>query len=314
MSYEEFLEKVRAGIQKYLPDEYASNEARIVKRMINNGGFYYGLSVRRQGSNTAPLLELSSYYEKYMKGHNIEDMLREIAATYYEKDVHTPVINDDDFRYENIKNKIFVEICNAKKNQKELKNAPHQIREDLAERYYIRFVTSETEIGKMRIHNDHLQLWNISQDQLKKQAWENMKCFMKPSLQSLRQIVGEYVDVEFLDRMQQAEKIYVLSNEQMMYGAAYLFDDFSMKSLAEILNDDLLVLPSSTHEVLIIKCNNADSQRTVADLKEIVKEINRDYLSPEEFLSDEVYLYEKDTHQLSIANDGEQQLGMSMNM
>lgn len=174
MSYEEFLEKVRVGIQKYLPDEYASNEAQIIKRMINNGGFYYGLFVRRQGSNTASILELSSYYEKYVKGYTIEDTLREIAATYYEKDVHTPVINADDFRYENIKNKIFVEVCNAKKNQKELENAPHQIREDLAERYYIRFVTSETGIGKISVHNGHLQLCNISQEQLKKQAWDNI--------------------------------------------------------------------------------------------------------------------------------------------
>lgn len=314
MSYEEFLEKVRAGIQKYLPDEYASNEARIVKRMINNGGFYYGLSVRRQGSNTAPLLELSSYYEKYMKSHNIEDMLREIAATYYEKDVHAPVINVDDFRYENIKNKIFVEVCNAKKNQKELENAPHEIREDLAERYYVEYMMSEVEIGRIHIHNGHLQLWNISAETLKKQAWDNMKYVSNYKIMSMKELASEYLEMENEEIKENASEIYMLSNENALSGAAYMFDDDVMQLIAKKLEDDLVIIPASINEVLIISKGSAEEQGTFSDLKRVVEDINRNCLSPEEFLSDEIYLYEKDTHQLAILDTNEQQLGMSMNM
>lgn len=314
MSYEEFLEEVRAGIQKYLPDEYASNEAQIVKRTLNNGGFYYGLSVRRQGSNVAPLLNLKTYYDDYMRGKILVNTLRDIAATYYKLDIRTPALSVEDFSYENIKDKIFVAVCNADLNRKELTDAPHELKEDLALRYYVRYECSDDEVGTIRIRNEHLKLWNISSEELKKQAWENMKCVSKPTLQTLKQIAMKALNIPEDDMRSNAGEVYVLTSENRTYGAAYLFDDFVMQSIATILDDDLLILPSSVDEILLMKRNPVEGQVPVANLKEIVEEVNRSCVEPEEFLSDEVYLYEKDTHQLLIANDSEQQMGMSMNM
>lgn len=314
MSYEEFLEKIREDIQRYLPVEYASNEAQIVKRMINNGAFYYGLSVRRQGSNVAPLLNLKSYYEDYMRGHTLVDTLRDIAATYYHLDIRTPALSVEDFLYENIKDKIFVAICNADLNREELANAPHELKEDLALRYYIRYECSDNEVGTIRIRNEHLKLWNISPEELKKQAWKNMKCVLKPTLQTLKQIAMGSLRIPNEDMRSYADEVYVLTSEKQTCGAAYLFDDFVMRSIATILDDDLLILPSSVDEVLLVRRNSDEGGISVSHLKEIVEEVNRSCVEPEEFLSDEVYLYEKGTHQLSIANDGEQQMDMSMNM
>lgn len=313
MNYEEFLKRVKDNIQKYLPSEYAMNEPQIVECKKNNGTFYYGVAVCKQNKRIAPVLDLESYYHKYMEGNVFSTVVREIAATYYKNDLETPTVTQDDFSYKNIKSKVFVQLCNAEKNQKELAESPHEIREDLALKYYIRYEYPNNVIGVVPIRNYHLDFWNITQEELKKQAWENMQYFLKPSLQSLNQIASDYFDPAY-EEMWHVENVYILSDESMTYGAIHMFNEYVMQSIAEILADDLLILPSSINEVLIMKKSSVEGGKSIAELKRIVEDVNRNFLTPEEFLSDEVYSYEKDTHIISIADTGEQEFGMSMNM
>lgn len=314
MRYEEFLGEVKASVINYLPEKYRQAETMIAEIKRNNINPYYGILVRRPDRNMAPVLNLEKYYKKYMAGNTLNNILWEIAADYYKKDQETSLINLEEFLYENVKNKVFVEVSNAEKNHAELADMPQEMKEDLALSYYLRYMISEDECGKIRIKNSHLKRWNISQEELKKQAWENMMLHLKPSLRSLDELAKSCFDMEGFEQPSESVPIYVLSNDELSYGAAYMFNDAVMSSLTEILNDDLLVLPSSIHETLILRKNYDTEKLGIAKLREIVREINQDYVSPEEFLSDEVYLYDRETHQLSIADTDEQELGMSMNM
>ena len=68
-----------------------------------------------------------------------------------------------------------------------------------------------------------------------------------------------------------------------------------MARIADRLDFNLLVLPSSTHEILILKETKGID---LLDLQSMVEEINRDFVKPEDKLSDEVYRYDKETHSL----------------
>ena len=49
------------------------------------------------------------------------------------------------------------------------------------------------------------------------------------------------------------EMMYVLSNEHRINGAAALLDKNMMHKITERLGDDLTLIPSSVHEIIIVK-------------------------------------------------------------
>ena len=62
-----------------------------------------------------------------------------------------------------------------------------------------------------------------------------------------------------------------------------------MEKLGESVKGDFFILPSSTHEVLILP---DDCGMTYQELKAMVMEINSTQVSPEDRLADEVYHYD----------------------
>ena len=81
----------------------------------------------------------------------------------------------------------------------------------------------------------------------------------------------------------------ILSNRNLMNGAALILCDEVMDKVVEHYKVNVLyILPSSIHEVIIIP--DSDSV-DVKYLKNMVYEINRSTVAPEERLSDHVYKY-----------------------
>lgn len=48
-------------------------------------------------------------------------------------------------------------------------------------------------------------------------------------------------------------EMYVLSNKDKQYGAVYMFDTKVMSKIAEEIGGDLVVIPSSIHESILLK-------------------------------------------------------------
>ena len=71
----------------------------------------------------------------------------------------------------------------------------------------------------------------------------------------------------------------------------------TLKGVHEKLGEDFYILPSSVHEVLILK--ESDFPGSVEELKEMVATINREQVEPVDRLSDTVYRF--DGKKLSIA-------------
>ena len=86
----------------------------------------------------------------------------------------------------------------------------------------------------------------------------------------------------------------VLSVKGGVNGAVVLMDSDTLKSVYDTVGE-YWVLPSSVHEVLYFKKNEADP----ADLKAMVMDVNRTCLKEGEFLSDNVFMY--DGTELKIA-------------
>ncbi|MCC2253569.1 DUF5688 family protein [Ruminococcus sp. CLA-AA-H200] len=94
------------------------------------------------------------------------------------------------------------------------------------------------------------------------------------------------------------EMMYVLTNKNKLFGAAGILLPSIQKRLKDFLKEDFFILPSSVHELILVKAKNC---MKVSELEEMVKTVNKTEVIPEDRLSDSVYKIENSS--LCVAKD-----------
>lgn len=84
-------------------------------------------------------------------------------------------------------------------------------------------------------------------------------------------------------------EMLVITNRYYLYGATALYNTELLHKIASVYGSNLVIAPSSIHECIIIIDNEPDP----SDYDEIVQVINRTRVSPEEQLSDHIYIYDR---------------------
>ena len=90
------------------------------------------------------------------------------------------------------------------------------------------------------------------------------------------------------EMMRPEDRMYILTNIYKVNGASMLLDSDMMQKVMEEVGSDFFILPSSSHEVLIVP---ADSGMQSSDLEMMVREVNDTEVSDTEILSYHVYRY-----------------------
>lgn len=91
--------------------------------------------------------------------------------------------------------------------------------------------------------------------------------------------------------------MYVGTNPERILGASILMYETYLEDLAAQIEDNLCIAPSSIHEVLIFPLSLVQPSKII----EIVRDVNRTVVLPQEKLSDSVYIYRRGTHAISQA-------------
>ena len=91
--------------------------------------------------------------------------------------------------------------------------------------------------------------------------------------------------------------MYVITNKLRHYGASALLDEGMIRDFAEVLGSDLYILPSSIHEVIVIQ---KDEERLEYFLR-MVRDVNTFAVSPDEWLSDSIYEWNRGLGKLIYA-------------
>ena len=84
--------------------------------------------------------------------------------------------------------------------------------------------------------------------------------------------------------------IWILSNSDRFLGASMILRDDVLDKIGTCFHGDAIILPSSVHEVLAIPYHD---DVDLLELVDMVKTINAECVTPEERLSDNVYIYHK---------------------
>lgn len=141
------------------------------------------------------------------------------------------------------------------------------------------------EVATVTITESILKQYGVTEDELYKTALESAKeitpAVCKSLYDTLVDMMGEDAAM-FFPHDSDDDKVCVLSNKQKINGASAIL-------YAENLPfKDFYMLPSSRHEVLLLRMEDGTSE---SDLSAMVKQVNKEEVSAEDFLSDNAYCY-----------------------
>jgi len=306
MNYNEFAKAFREQIKSYLPAEFKEAEVQTINVKKNNDVEKEGVSM-----NYSPEISVVFYpedlYIPYQYGIPFEEIMQKAARGFLDSIISEEQVSATNFGYDAIKDKLLVAVCNAEKNTELLQYIPHEIRENFALIYKVFMGIDDDGDGFITVNNNLMEIWGIDREELQKQAWENMHKRLPYNLRTIETVLNKHatnneIDEKYREKLRQLAKrsdLYVLTNEANVFGASYMFDYELLDKIARKLGGDFMVIPSSVHEVLVKK---VEADTSVDMVKGIIWKVNREELRPEEFLSDELYVFDSIEKKLSIAN------------
>ena len=296
LQFDEFVGEVAGTIREYLPVSYCDAHISVDKVVKNNNLRLTGLTIRSVDSNICPTIYLESFYKEYQSGEEIDEILSKIAAIRVKHEVKQPFDADFIADFEQVRTRIIPRLVGAKWNKHILFQRPYTMIDDLAVIYHIDMGERDFDgHATIPITNEIIRAWSIDVSTLHEQAVSNMSQYMSSSLMSMGQAIGELTGESF-----EEETMYVLSNQMKMFGATALLDKEMMDSIIAKFGE-IYILPSSLHEVLIIK---ATADFEVSQLEDMVRGVNADVVAQEDRLSDHVYGYDIEKGLFSIGSRG----------
>ncbi len=297
MNFDEFKDYVADNIKSYLPSEYEDAEVTINVVRKSSDIELSGINIKRQDSNISPNIYLEHFFEKYEMGDDISDILREISDIRIKHEVSVDFDISKLTDFNEARSMIECRVVNAKTSEQYLSDKPHIVKEGLAIMYAINLGDDHFG-GQMSapITNKIFEGYDISLEELNEIAMANSK--EKAIFKSMKEVLCEMMGEAAEYMIPETEPpMYVLTNESKTHGAGLIFCTEVMDAVAQKLGGDVIVLPSSIHEVICLPKSD-DVPFKEEELETMIQEVNSTQVSPEEQLADKPFIYDAKSHEL----------------
>lgn len=321
MTFENFLNQVRERILDYMPKEYEGAEVIVEEAVRANDLKLHEVQIRKKGEYTAPGIFLESFYKRYQEGLEMGKVLSLLADKYKKTAESTWGVFARDYSdFAVAKDLLCVVLLNKRMNAQYIKDAIYR---DVPGTDLVSVVRMhiDTEQGKagILVKDRLLEKWELTAQELYDMAFENTVRLFKPSLVPMDEIMLSALggkEVPAAENVPMAsvfeawkrggddpmKGMFVLTNTANYNGAATFIYPGILEKIGEKAQSNFFILPSSTHEVILI---NEKEMGSAGKLQEMVMEINRQCVRSDEILSDEVYHYDYRERRLAMATDPE---------
>lgn len=294
MNYQEFINDVVKHISSSVHNGQKVSIQPVIK---NNGTVLDGLIILDPILNISPTIYLNPYYHRYLNGVSMENIYEDILETYYKnvpkEDFDISLFKD----FEKASKYITFKLVNKEKNKELLQEIPYINLQDLVLIFQCALFDYLDEYATILIYNQHLSFWNITVEELCEIAIANTPKLLSPHFENMENIL-EQLDCPCHFEFEQVS-MYILTNSLKVHGATCIAYPGLLKQISNYLDDNLIIIPSSIHEVLIIPENKTKLAYTSDNFNAMIAEINETELSDEEILSNHVYYFNKDSGELS---------------
>ena len=307
MDYEIFKEAATDIFKDYLPEQYRDMELKVIQvNKVNHTLDGINLTGGNDGRWPSPTIYINDMYDYYKVCGDLKEAVRKGAermAEAFQECRETPKTDLVD-----AKDNIVFQLVNTEQNRGMLAGVPHRAFQDLSIIYRWVMKAGEEGIVSAVVKNELAEQLGVNEEQLFKLAAENTKRIFPPCVKSMNEIFCEMFEKDGMPHelaemmtgeMPAEQSMWVISNHMGLNGAASMLYEEKLHKLAEELESDLYILPTSVHEVIAVPASLGNPN----ELAEMVAEVNMDLVSLEERLSNQVYHYDKDLRKLSIATD-----------
>lgn len=209
----------------------------------------------------------------YESAYPAEMSIKEIAEEMALSTKNIPTFDFNIFNYTDMSEKLFP--CLG--NEKATKNA---VRRNVCGDYYEYVRCFFTDEQNTVVTKELLEAWGVSESELFGMAMANAMAEER------------FISDSFLGAL------YILTSTTKLFGAAAVLDTALLDEACDDLrSDEIYILPSSIHELIVVSADEEDLEGLVS----IVKEVNGIAITEREFLGNDVMRYNSETKTLTIA-------------
>ena len=256
----------------------------------NNGVILSGLNMRENGKKHGTVIYLEQFYEEYKDGMEYDEIVLQLIDVF-DKNKNNIDFDIDEFQdFLKASKRIVYKVVSYSSNLKMLEGLPYRRILDLAIIYfYVGFMGDATIAGTI-VNKEHMEMWETDEDTLYKCARENTPLIMPEKLTSMQEALNGIIPFEHGIGEKCLDIMYVLTNHQSINGATCMLYPKVLADFACGIEEDLYIIPSSIHELIIMPKSIVDD---VTQMRDLVHFVNATELMPEEVLSESVYYYNR---------------------
>lgn len=273
--------------------KYVVDELDVVKA---NDVIHHGITFGDFGGDVKAVYYVDDSYQRYLDGESFTDILQDLIS-FVERQQDAPSIKDSvkgltDFNA--VKDKIVYKVLNFEWNKEYLRDKLYIRRNNLAMVFAIDMGMIDDAVAHVVVSQGIAHMWEVDTKELYKLASINTPRIYPMQFRSMFEVLtGMMPDIDGAEEMfgvGDDSEMFILSNEQGINGAAVMFYPGVLKAIAEELcADQLVILPSSIHEVIIMRYTEDMSPR---ELRNMVAGVNSETVAKSEQLADTPYLYD----------------------
>lgn len=303
MEYNCFLENVKNEVQSLLGQEYNVKIDRVLK---NNSKHLDSMHIYAPKDNVVPAIGLNDMYPLYLEGTTIEQIAHKVIDIYNNNKIQKERLNlivSSITNYDMVKDNIVVRMINKDMNEGIMQECPYIEYLDFILTFHFLIKINDYGDGSVRITNELLGRWGINLSQLSEDAMNNTLRLLPPKVDTMEHLLQGFFDIPNLADVQSAMGIenaplmYVVTNEKGLYGATVLLYNGLLENMAKELESDLVIIPSSVHEVILL---TGYSEYDLDMFLHMVEEVNDTQVEITDLLSYNVYVYVRDEKRIKI--------------
>lgn len=308
LSYEKFKELVTERLSELIKQDYPDIDIK-ENRVAGHNRIEDTLLFSRHhdGMGVAPTLYFSRLYGDYVQSGEFEQCIHQCHLQLCERLEFTEEVRKALNDQSSLDHRVTFELIHTEQNKEFLSDVPHREFQDLSIIYNCSFRTENIE-GRAYVTNRLAELMDVTEEELYTLAYENTKRVHKPIVRPLEDVLlyAMFKEHEGMNLEEIPERdgtslisLYMLTNCEEKRGAVSMLYPEELQKLAEKLDSDLYILPASVDMVLVT--NSQD--HTPEGLAQIVYEMNCEALALEDRLSNQIYHYDRQTQEISLATN-----------
>lgn len=215
------------------------------------------------------------------------------------------LINDIDF----VKKHLVYRLVNTEYNKVRLSKMPHITFGEISKIFTVILKQDDHGIASAIVTTDLADHLGMSVKEMDNLATVNTPLLFPPLIRGMSEIISvmlqdqgrmSHDDMEIgIDTKKTPckEEMYVLSNSHSINGAGCMLYPDVLRNFADKMNENLYILPSSTHEIIMVPDNGRLSREA---LDKMVRDVNGSQVPINEILSEHVYYYDRTTNSLDL--------------